>query len=147
MKEAHHARCHHVFMIIPLCTHLKESAVSSLTSHLCFIDEYCMKEEFSAEDTEQFDIDSNECFIPLDDIVFIGWTNGYVWFLFCQNILIAKIVGILWEGVGVVMGLGCCLLCLMPESLYEHAFSNDTEQPFNLVLSHQLKVVYLLCLL
>ena len=56
-------------------------------------------------------------------------------FLCCENILIAKIVGILWEGVGIVMGLECCLLCSIPQSLYEHAFSDDTEQPFNLVLS------------
>ena len=60
LKGAHHARCHHVFMIIPLCAHLKESTVSAPvpTSHLCFIDDYCVKEEFSAEDTKQFDIDS-----------------------------------------------------------------------------------------
>ena len=63
LKEAHHAHCHHIVIIIPLCTRLKESTVTAWASHLCFIDEYCMKEEFSAEDTKQFDIDSNGCFI------------------------------------------------------------------------------------
>ena len=47
VKEAHHARCHLVFKIIPLCTHLKESTAS----HLRFIDEYCVKEEFATKDT------------------------------------------------------------------------------------------------
>ena len=76
VKEAHHAQCHLVFMIIPLYIHLKESTVSALTSHLCFIDEYCVKEEFSAEDTKQVDIDSNGCFIlPSDGILYIGWTD------------------------------------------------------------------------
>lgn len=51
VKEAHHARCHLIFEIIPLCTHLKESTTSALASHLRFIDEYCVKEEFAAKDT------------------------------------------------------------------------------------------------
>ena len=51
VKEAHHVRCHLVFKIIPLCTHLKESTASALASHLRFIDEYCVKEEFAAKDT------------------------------------------------------------------------------------------------
>ena len=49
LKESHHARCHDIFMIIPLYIHLRESTVSALTSHLCFIDEYCVKEEFAAK--------------------------------------------------------------------------------------------------
>ena len=76
LKEAHHARCHHVFMIIPLCTHLKESTVSALTSHLCFIDEYCVKEDFSAEDTKQLTLtlmDASYChwmvFFILDGLI------------------------------------------------------------------------------